>query len=168
MKQPRITYTDKNETGCCPVPKVDDWDESEVVWKRKKFIKVSTVNFMHIPLNMGQMMRRAWKKIEDAKASPPTSEWMMLSYDPSLWKSEHFLSVTKKVPNAENLTISGTFLTKVFEGPYKEASNWMKEMEKYVEKKKKTVKKLYLFYTTCPKCAKHYGKNYVVGFSQVS
>jgi hypothetical protein len=25
-----------------------------------------------------------------------------------------------------------------------------------------------LFYATCPKCARHYGKNYVVGVAKVS
>ena len=30
------------------------------------------------------------------------------------------------------------------------------------------VKKIYLYYTTCPKCAQKWGKNYVVGFLQIS
>jgi len=30
------------------------------------------------------------------------------------------------------------------------------------------VKKVYFFYTTCPKCAKAYGKNYVVVLAQVA
>jgi len=25
----------------------------------------------------------------------------------------------------------------------------------------------FFYYTTCPKCAKHYGKNYVVAFAEV-
>ena len=28
-------------------------------------------------------------------------------------------------------------------------------------------KKIYFFYTTCPKCAKAYGKNYMVGIAEV-
>jgi len=30
-----------------------------------------------------------------------------------------------------------------------------------------TIKKWYMWYTTCPKCAKKYGKNYVVIICQV-
>ncbi len=101
MAQSKITYSDKNETGCCPVPNVKDWDESKVVWKDKKFIKDYTFNFLHIPLNMGVVVKRMWKKIEDAKAAPPTNEWMLLSYDLSPWKGEHYCTVTKDVPNAE-------------------------------------------------------------------
>ena len=40
-------------------------------------------------------------------------------------------------------------------------------MVEYVQSQDKELRKLYFFYTTCPKCAKHYGKNYVVGFAEV-
>jgi len=40
-------------------------------------------------------------------------------------------------------------------------------MKDYVKSKGKKIKELYFYYTTCPKCAKHYGKNYVVAFAQV-
>ena len=59
-------------------------------------------------------------------------------------------------------SISGTFLTKVFEGPYKDAGKWVKEMQAYVKSKGSEVGKMYFYYTTCPKCAKVYGKNYTV------
>lgn len=64
-------------------------------------------------------------------------------------------------------TISGMFLTKVFEGPYKNVGEWMKEMREYVLQKDKELKMMYAYYTTCPKCAKKYGKNYVVLLAQV-
>jgi len=40
-------------------------------------------------------------------------------------------------------------------------------MEAYVAKKGKQLKKIYFCYTTCPACAKAYGKNYVVLFAQI-
>jgi hypothetical protein len=40
-------------------------------------------------------------------------------------------------------------------------------METYVQAKGKKMDTLYFFYTTCPKCAKHYGKNYVVEVAKV-
>ena len=91
----------------------------------------------------------------------------MLSYDPSPWKSEHFFTATKEVPGAENVHLSGTYLTKVFEGPYKDAKKWVGEMEDYVKSQGKGMNKLYLYYTTCPKCAAHYGKNYTVAFAEI-
>ena len=64
-------------------------------------------------------------------------------------------------------TVSVTFLTKVFEGPYKNAGRWVKEMKAYVRSKGKEIKKMYLFYTTCPACAKVYGKNCTVILAMV-
>jgi len=63
--------------------------------------------------------------------------------------------------------ISGTFLTKVFEGPYKNIRKWIKQMEEYVAIRNKDIEKMYFFYTTCPKCAEYYGKNYVVILAKV-
>jgi len=40
-------------------------------------------------------------------------------------------------------------------------------MERLVEERRKRLETLYFFYKTCPCCAKHYGKNYVVGVAKV-
>ena len=168
MDNPRKTYTDKNETGCCPIPNITEWDEKEFEWKDKKFIKDSTLNFLYVPLNMGAVIKRMWNKIKESNAQPLTEEWILLSTDPSPWKGEHFASVTKDVKNADNVTISGKFISKVFEGDYKQAGLWVKQMNKYIESKGEKLQKLYFFYTTCPKCAKHYGKNYIIAFAQIA
>ena len=63
-------------------------------------------------------------------------------------------------------TISGIFLAKVFEGPFRNMWKWVEEMNRYVTAKGKTVRQMYFYYTTCPKCAKKYGKNYVVILAQ--
>jgi hypothetical protein len=64
-------------------------------------------------------------------------------------------------------TISGIFLSKVFEGHFSNIGKWIKEMQAFVATKGKPIRKLYFYYTTCPKCAKKYGKNYVVILAQV-
>ena len=86
----------------------------------------------------------------------------MLSDENSLWGADVYIAVAKDVPDAEMARISGKFLTKVFEGPYKDVRKWIGEMKEYITSKKKDIEKMYFFYTTCPKCAEHYGKNYVV------
>ncbi len=156
---------DTTETGCCPKFDPKAWDEAEFKFKDKLFVQANTINFLHIPLNMGRMITKTWKMIQDAGAE--SDDYLLLSYDPSLWKGEHFFPVKKKVPGLKSVKLSGTYMTKVFEGPYKDAGEWVKETQAYVKSKGKKLKKLYFFYTTCPKCAKHYGKNYVVSFSQV-
>jgi hypothetical protein len=40
-------------------------------------------------------------------------------------------------------------------------------MFSFAESQGMTASKVYFYYTTCPKCAKKYGKNNVVGFAKV-
>lgn len=154
------------EKMCCPKFDPTPWENKEIVWNNKMFVKDTTICFMHVPLNIGTMMKRIWEKVEKAGAGPDMKDWVMLSDESSLWKGVHYLAVSKEVPNAENVKISGTFLTKVFEGPYQDAGKWYKKMQELAVEKKVEIKKIYLYYTTCPKCAKKWGKNYVIGFLQ--
>ncbi|RWK67222.1 MAG: hypothetical protein E5X43_25790 [Mesorhizobium sp.] len=64
--------------------------------------------------------------------------------------------------------LSGNFVTKVFEGPYSQARVWHEEMRQIARDRKSEPSNVYFFYTTCPKCAKAYGKNYVVGVAAIS
>ncbi len=157
----------KEQKICCPKFDPKPWDEKEFVWKDKLFIKDEVKSFMHIPLNIGPVMQRMQNKVKAAGAELPISEFVLLSDEFSSWKSIQYMAVSKEVPDAENVQLSGTYLTKVFEGPYKDAPNWHRDMTNYVKGKNKEVKKIYLYYTTCPKCAKKYGKNYVVAVAEV-
>lgn len=161
------TYTSQNETGCCPVPNVADWDDQQVTFENKQFIRLYTKSFLHVPLNMGSVMKHLQQMASDAGAEMPMEDGMILSRDLSSWKAEQLYSVTKPVDGADNIVLNGTFMTKVFEGPYKDAGKWYEAMKASVADKNKTMKNGYFFYTTCPKCAKHYGKNYVIGLAEV-
>lgn len=120
---------------------------------------------MHIPLNMGGKVVKNMKLMESAGAT--NADQIMLSDELSPWRSEIYISIDKEVPDAQMASLSGTFLTKVFEGHYKEASSWAKEMRAWVAGRNQTMTKLYFGYTTCPRCAQAYGKNYVVLFAKV-
>lgn len=151
-------------TGCCEPFDPEPWDDKEVVWKDKLFVKDHVTSFLHIPLNFGQKVVKNMALIEKANAKSPYQ--LMLTDEKSLWGADIYIDVAKDVPGAEMAKLSGKFLTKVFEGPYQNAGKWVKEMTEYVKGKDKEVKKLYFSYTTCPKCAKTYGKNYVVLFAK--
>ncbi|OHB66651.1 MAG: hypothetical protein A2V70_13355 [Planctomycetes bacterium RBG_13_63_9] len=154
-----------SETGCCPKFDPAPWDEKEITWDGKLFVKDRVRSFLHIPLNFGRVMVRNMERIEAAEALAPES--VVLSDENSLWGADVYIAVSKDVPGAEMQTVSGTFLSKVFEGPYSHCRKWMEEAKSYVRSTGKSVKKIYVFYTTCPRCAKHYGKNYVVVLTQV-
>ena len=153
-------------TGCCEPFDPKHWQDKEIIWKEKLFVKDHITSFLHIPLNMGQKIIKNMGLIEKARANAPHQ--LMLTDETSLWGADMYIDVVKKVPGAQMVTLSGTFLTKVFEGPYQNVGLWAKEMTEHVAKKGKKLLKLYFSYTTCPKCAKAYGKNYVVLFAQIN
>jgi len=154
-----------SETGCCPKFNPKPWENKTITWKDKLFLKDHVISFFHIPLNFGSKMKKNMKLINDNKAL--SKDMIVLSFEHSLWGSELYITTSKIVPGAHMIKISGTFMTKVFEGSYKNAGKWAKEMEAYVKSKKKEMKKLYFYYTTCPKCAKVYGKNYAVLLAEI-
>ncbi|MBU0708892.1 hypothetical protein KJ596_04050 [Patescibacteria group bacterium] len=156
---------ENSETGCCPKFNPELWEGKEVTWENKLFIKDRVMSILHIPLNFGKVMVKNMEKIEQAEALNP--EPLVLSDENSLFGSDLYIAVNKDVPDAEMVKISGTFLSKVFEGDYRNMGKWVKEMKDYVVAQGKEVKKMYFFYTTCPKCAKYYGKNYTVILAEV-
>lgn len=145
---------------CCPRFEPGPWDEKEIIWEKKPFLQDRVLSFLHIPLNFGAVMKRSMATIEAAGATP--EQMVVLSDENSLWGADVYLAISKDIPGARTTTLSGTFLTKVFEGSYRNMRNWIGEMKSFVKGKGKVFQKLYFFYTTCPKCAKKYGKNYVV------
>jgi hypothetical protein len=150
---------------CCPRFNPEPWDGKELCWKDKKFVKDRVRSFLHIPLNFGAVMKRNVGLIEAAGAKP--SEMIVLADENSLWGSDVYIEVTRDVSGAAMTTISGTFLSKVFEGPYRNMGKWMAEMKQHAASLGKEPKKIFCYYTTCPKCAKKYGKNHVVLLAQV-
>jgi len=147
-------------TGCCPRFNPQGWDAQDLHFRDKLFVRAKTRSIAHVPLNMAGVFTRTLKAIEDAGANDD-EDFIVLSRDLSAWSAEHFFSISKDVPDLEMARLSGDFVTKVFEGPYRNMPKWFAELEKIGQP-------LYFFYTTCPKCAKYYGKNYVVGVATTS
>lgn len=156
---------EESETGCCPRFNPEPWNEKTHTWKHKLFLKDRVRSFLHIPLGFGRVMKDNVELIKrsDALVDVP----LMLCDEESPWKTTLYIAVSKEVQNAEMTKLSGTFLTKVFEGPFKNIGKWRKEMTQYAKSQGKGIKKMYSCYTTCPHCAKVYGKNYVVLLAQI-
>lgn len=163
-KVPVVDLTD-NPTGCCPRFQPARWDHQQLHFENKPFVRASTIGLFHVPLNMGSVFTRTWDAIREAHADD--GGFLVLSHDDSSWHAEHLFAVSRPVPGAEMAYLSGDFLTRAFEGPYAHARVWAEEMAQYVEQKGRQLETLYFFYTTCPRCAKQYGHNYVVGIAKV-
>jgi hypothetical protein len=167
--QPQISATTSKpaaiHTGCCPPFEPASWGERELTWRDRAFIQDHVRCLFHIPLNMRARMTHNQQLIDAADAA--TEQPLVLCDDSSPWGTDLYIAVSGNVPGAQMTTLSGTFLTKVYEGPYRDAGKWAADMRSHVELQHRQLEKLYFWYTTCPKCAKAYGKNYVVAFARV-
>jgi hypothetical protein len=169
---PTSKMTEQDTSCCCPKFDPDQFDEEiEITWSEKDFIKDKTFCFFYIPLNFPGLMKRVEAKLDAASARPEDKDAMVIiqRVDPcSPWLAEVYVASTKEnVPNAEMVKLSGTFLTKVYEGPYKDMGKWVNAMQTYVKEKNKDTMCIYARYTVCPKCAIKHGKNHVIMMAQV-
>jgi hypothetical protein len=154
----------KMEPECCPKFNPEPWDGKTFEWKDKRFVKDKVFTLFYMPMNFGSVMTRLIKKTDDAGAKIP--DWLCLSEHTSMWNMDLYLAVDKEIPGAENKSISGRFLSKVYEGPFSDTGKWIKDFSGYAKGKGVQLGKMYMWYTTCPGCAKKYGKNHVVIISE--
>jgi hypothetical protein len=154
------------EEICCPKFNPTPWDGKTFEWADKRFIKDKVFTLFYMPVNFGSVITRSSKKVDDVGGK--ISDGMVLSDHTSMWNMDLYLAVDKEIVGAENVSLSGKFISKVYEGDFKDTGIWMKEFEGYCKNKNLKVKKIYMWYTTCPKCAAKYGKNYVVIFGKIS
>jgi hypothetical protein len=150
---------------CCPKFDPQPWDGKILEWNDKLFIKDRVCTFFHMPVNFGSVMKRINKKTESSGVSIP--DWLCLSDHTSKWNMDIYLAVDKPVERAENVKLSGRFLSKVYEGNFKDTGKWCEDFKQYAKEQGHEIKKWYMWYTTCPKCAKKYGKNYVAVICQI-
>ncbi|HNX43202.1 MAG TPA: hypothetical protein PLJ84_00140 [Bacteroidales bacterium] len=160
-----MTTQPENEPICCPPFEPAPWDDKMIEWNNKLFLKSHVCTFFYMPLNFDKAMRRLDKLVKQESAA--VQDYLCLSDHTSKWNMDVYLAVDKTVPGAENVTLSGKFYSKVYEGPFSDTGKWCKDYESIVKSKGMAVKKWYMWYTTCPKCAKKYGKNYTVIMGQV-
>ena len=155
-----------NKDECCPMFDPTLWDGKLFEWSKKKFIKEKVSTFFNMPIHFGKVMKKLDQKVRDAQAE--ILNGVCLLDHTSKWNMNIYAAVDMEIPGAENMTLSGKFLTKVYEGSFRDTEKWCKDFEIFSQNKGLTISKWYMWYTTCPKCAKKYGKNYVVILAQVT
>ena len=156
--------------GCCPVFDITRWEEKNFHWEKKRFIRTSIPTFFHIPLPsmIAKGVKKMMEQVEGWDAlDEDLRDTLLLFHDPHAFKTELLLSVTREVPGADNIELSGTFMAKVYDGPFKAVPRFMKEMKSYVKSQEKEVKDYYVHYAYCPKCALKSGHNYMVFFAKI-
>jgi hypothetical protein len=155
---------EKKDFECCPIFDPKPWDRKVIEWDNKMFVKEKVFTIFYMPINFGSVMKRVMNNMDKAGAGCP--DWLALSDHTSMFNMDVYCATDKGLPDSENVKMSGKFLCRVYEGPYSDTKKWMEDFNRYAEDEEKRIKKYYMWYTTCPKCAKKYGKNYVVTFGK--
>jgi hypothetical protein len=155
----------KEEQECCPRFNPEPWEDKIIEWENKKFIREKVRTFFFMPLNFGSVMKKVFTQVTAAGAS--FQDNLGLSDHTSRWNMDILIAVDREIPGAENTTLTGKFFSKTYEGPFKDTGKWCADYDEKVKSKGMAYKKMYMWYTTCPKCAKKYGKNYTVILGKV-
>lgn len=149
---------------CCPEFDPTPWKEKEVTLDDRFFIKKRVWTFNYIPLNFGSVMTKAQQEIEAHGAK--VVENMALCEHVSKWKMEVSIAVDKENPELNTFHIHGKLLANVYEGPFRDTGIWTEDFKRVAKNREFPIGRWLMWYTTCPKCAKKYGKNYVVILGQ--
>jgi len=152
-------------TTCCPVFDPTPWDRQRVSLDGRHFVKDRVTSFLHVPLNYGAVMSRNLDAIEAAGALPASR--LVLTDENSLWGADVYFEVTRALPGRPLVSLPGDYFCRVFEGPFSQVKQWIRAMQDELAAQGKAAAQLYFFYTTCPACAKKYGRNYVVLLARV-
>ncbi|HOY37919.1 MAG: hypothetical protein KBB11_05880 [Bacteroidales bacterium] len=146
-----------NQTGCCPPFDPKPWNNNTHHWNNKRFVKDHVITEHWVPVNFGEVVQRIMEKMDAAGAQSPG--WMGLSDHTSEKNMDIYVESDREVPGIENVSISATIFSKVYDGSFDKTQLWCDDFNKEAQKRGFQIKKSYMWYTTCPKCAEAYGNN---------
>ncbi len=147
------------EEQCCPEFRSESWDGQVHTWAGKKFARDKVFTVFYMPVGFGRTMKRLMGKV--AAAGAQCEDWLCLSEHTSKWNMDVYLAVDKDLPDAHMCTLDGRYFSKVYEGPFSDTKKWCDDFAACAERQGLKTDKMFMWYTTCPKCAKKRGKNYV-------
>ena len=155
-----------DESVCCPKFEPEPWQDKILEWKDKKFITTRVFTLLYMPVGFGNTMRKLDRAMRQTGAESP--DRLCLSDHTSQWNMNLYLATDMDIQGYNTAIMSGRYYSRVYEGSFKDTGKWCKDFEESAKSKGYSPGKLFMWYTTCPKCAKKYGKNYVVILSRVS
>jgi hypothetical protein len=157
------------EVTCCPEFDPLRWNEQIYTWENKKFIRGTMFQILHYPFPgmIKRIMKKLWKQATEAEAEPSQDDFLMLTYDLSPWKCEFYLPVTRTVPGADNVLLSGKYFTKVFDGPFSLVPKYINEMDILLAQKEMYAKRYYIYSAACPICDRKYAVDNIVAIAEI-
>lgn len=154
---------------CCPVFDATKWNEQTFTWENKQFIRGTMPQILHFsfPGLARRTMKKLWKQAADANAQPDREDFLILTHDLSAFKGEIFMPVTHPVPGADNVRFSGTYFTKVFNGPFTLVPHYENQMDIILSHRHMLAKRYFFHSTVCPLCDRKLAVNSIVAFAEI-
>lgn len=137
-----MSASNEVEPICCPKFDPAPWDDQIIEWQNVKFVKEKVFTILYMPVNFGSVMVKLDKKMQAAGVNFVGG--LCLSDHTSMWKMDLYAAVDKELPGAENVTLSGRFYSRVYEGPFKDTGKWCKDYQKVCSEKGYKIKKMYM------------------------
>jgi len=161
-----MSEKETKESVCCPRFDPKPWQDQTLHWVNKPFIKGTVRTFWFMPVGFGGEMKRLDAVLREHKAENP--DHLCLSEHPSKWRMNLLMAVDRALPGVPGETLNGNFYSRVYEGEYRETGNWMKDFDAHLKKKGLKATRIFMWYTTCPACARKYGVQHTVILAQLT
>ena len=117
-KKTNSKKTTIKDTGCCPPFDAAAWQNKTITWKNKLFIRDRVKTFFYMPLNFTRVMTRMFNAV--TKTGGRFMDGLVLSDHTSFWNMDIYAAIDKRIRGQENVTLSGKFFTRVYEGSHNE------------------------------------------------
>lgn len=98
----------------------------------------------------------AYSRNDAARATAP-GDVIVPGHDLCPWASEHLFAVDNALPDEKIVTLSGDFITKLFDGHCRNAKEWHSIMQGLANTTGTPQEGICFHYFTGPECAKAYG-----------
>ena len=113
---------------CCPPFDPAPWEDRELVWENKLFVQDRVICFFNIPLNFGKIITKNMLLMDQKGAFD--NEYLCLFEHNGPFAGTLHIAAGKEAEGLKYAHLSGTYFSKVFEGPYSKIGQWVKQMEK--------------------------------------
>lgn len=149
----------------CPRLVREEWDMVEHQWDKKPFYALPYRSFFGLPTNLGRQTRAAVDLLyrRGLLAEVPIN----FAVNEQTFGGTLLIAINRNVKDLETRAMSGKFMSFFFAGKYTERAHWIRHVYRYGRANHLNFHELYIWYATCPVCAKKQGYAQVVIFGKI-
>ncbi len=149
----------------CPKLSKEEWHLTKHVWDKRPFFKTHYRCFLNIPTNLQAVVRKSLEMLRQRKLLD--DQPMIFSVRENAWGGNLLISIKKHVRDLETRSLSGHYISFLFNGDYGNVPTWVKKVAEYGQREYLNFSELLIWHVTCPRCAQEYGNSQTVIFAKM-